>query len=48
MAPRPKPDDTEQSKRFIEAARKTEADEDPKAFEKVFKKIVPTRKTSQQ
>lgn len=42
--PKPKPDDPAQSKRFIEAAREHGVDEDPEAFERVFKKIVPTKK----
>jgi hypothetical protein len=33
----------EQSARFIEAAKKTGADESGKPFEKAFKKIVPRR-----
>jgi hypothetical protein len=37
--PTPKPDNPEQSKRFIEAAKQLETNEDPKAFEKVFKKV---------
>jgi hypothetical protein len=32
---------TDQSARFIEAAKKTGADESGKAFEKALKKIVP-------
>ncbi len=32
-----------QSARFIEAAKKAEADETGKKFERVFKKIVPTK-----
>jgi hypothetical protein len=46
--PTPKPpetaDDKEQSERFIEAARKHETDESGKAFEKLFKKVVPTKR----
>lgn len=42
----PKHDDPEQSARFVEAAQKAEVDEKPGAFEKVFKKIVPSKKTS--
>lgn len=38
--PAPKPDNPEQSKRFIEAAKKAEADKDPEAFERAFKKVV--------
>jgi len=37
--PKPLPDDPEQSKRFIEAARQAETDESPEEFERVFKKI---------
>jgi hypothetical protein len=36
VADRHKPDDAEQSKRFIEAARLAEGDEDPKAFDHAF------------
>lgn len=39
----PKPDDPVQSKRFIEAAKKAEVDEDPKAFERAFKKVIKAR-----
>ncbi len=35
-----------QRSRFIEAAKKTGADENGKAFEKAFKKIVPQKKPS--
>lgn len=35
-----KPDDPEQSKRFIEAARKAEADETEEGAERVFKKVI--------
>ncbi len=34
-----KPDDPEQSKRFIEAARKHEADETEEGAEKAFKRV---------
>jgi len=37
-------DDPEQSKRFIETARELECDENPKAFERRFEKIVPPKK----
>ena len=37
-----KPDDPEQSKRFIEAAKEAEADETEKGAEKAFRKVVPT------
>src|SRR3954465_14049805 len=36
----PQPDDQEQSKRFIEAARQIEADESGEAFRRAFRKIV--------
>jgi hypothetical protein len=41
----PPPDDPEQSKRFIEAARAAGTDDSPKAFERVFEKVVG-RKTA--
>jgi hypothetical protein len=41
--PKPKQDDKEQSKRFIEKAREIEADENEEAFERVFKKVVPAK-----
>jgi hypothetical protein len=34
--PKPPPDDPEQSKRFIEAAREIGTNESPEAFEQVF------------
>lgn len=41
MPKKPKPDDKEQSKRFVETARKLEVDESGKAFEKALKNISP-------
>lgn len=41
---RTKPDDAEQSKRFIEIAEEVGADTDDVALERVFKKIVPSLK----
>lgn len=38
--PKPPPDDPEQSKRFIEAAREAETDESLEEFERVFRKVV--------
>jgi hypothetical protein len=38
--PSPPPDDPEQSKRFIDAARAAGTDDDPEAFERVFEKVV--------
>ncbi len=43
--PKRKQDDKEQSKRFVEKARELESDETSKAFEKMFKKIVPPKLT---
>jgi hypothetical protein len=40
----PKPDDPEQSKRFLQTAEEVGADTDDKALERAFKKIVPTPK----
>jgi hypothetical protein len=39
-----KQDDPEQSKRFIEAAHKSEADESEEAADRAFKKIAPVKK----
>ena len=38
--PKPKNDDPEEYKRFLETAEQVEADEDPKTFERALKKIV--------
>jgi hypothetical protein len=46
---KPKPDDPEQSKRFIDMAREVQADETERgreAFERTLKKIVLLRKAS--
>lgn len=40
----PKPDDPEQSKRFIETAEQVGADTDDEALERAFKKIAPRQK----
>jgi hypothetical protein len=45
-APNTKPDDPEQSKRFVETAREIEADETGEAFRRAFEKIVPPKPTS--
>ena len=42
-----KPDDPEQSKRFIETAEQVEAD-DKEALERAFKKIAPVRRSPQK
>ena len=39
-----KPDDPEQSKRFLEASRKAEADETEQGAERAFKAVVKPRK----
>jgi hypothetical protein len=36
---KPKPDDPEQSKRFIETAKEVGADDDAKALDRAFKKV---------
>lgn len=38
-----KPDDPEQSKRFVETAREIEADETGEAFRRALEKIVPRK-----
>ena len=38
-----KPDDPEQSKRFIDAAREAEADETEEGADKAFTKVAPHR-----
>ena len=40
---KPKPDDPEQSKRFIETAEEVGADTDDDALERAFKKIAPQK-----
>jgi hypothetical protein len=44
--PQRKPDDTAQSKRFIEAARKAGADETREGADRAFKKIIKSRPKS--
>ena len=41
---KPKQDDKEQSKRFIEKARELEADETGETFERAFTKIIPPKR----
>jgi len=38
--PKPKHDDREESKRFLETGKMVEASQDPKDFERAFKKVV--------
>lgn len=42
--PKPKWDDPEESKRFLEAAKAAEASDDPKVFDRALKKIAPKKK----
>jgi hypothetical protein len=45
MDKKPKPDDAEQSERFIDTARKAEADETKEGAERAFKKVArPAKK----
>jgi hypothetical protein len=44
--PKPKPDNPEQFKRFIEMARKVEADESADAIDRAFKRVVPVPERS--
>jgi hypothetical protein len=41
-----KPDDPEQSKRFIETAKEVGADDDAKALDRAFKKVATQTKQS--
>jgi hypothetical protein len=41
--PKPPLTDAERHKRFVEMAREVGASDDPKAFEKAFKKVAPKR-----
>jgi hypothetical protein len=41
--PERKPDDPEQSKRFLEAAREAKADETEAGADRAFKKVVPQK-----
>jgi hypothetical protein len=45
--PSRKTEDKSQYERFREFAREHEADDDPEAFDRRFRKIVPPRKSSQ-
>lgn len=42
--PMHKPDDPEQSKRFIEMARELEADSSPEEFERAFRKVATAKR----
>lgn len=41
--PKPKLTDAERHKRFVDMAREVEASDDPKDFDKAFKKVVTPR-----
>lgn len=45
MTKKPKlpPDDPDQSRRFIEAAREAETDDSPKAFERAFQRVMKAK-----
>ena len=45
---KPKPDNPEQFKRFIEMAREVEADESPEALERALKKVLGPAKRGRQ
>jgi hypothetical protein len=46
--PAPKPDDPEESKRFIDMAREVEADESKGALDRALDKVVPKSKSDSQ
>lgn len=43
-----KPDDPEQSKRFIDAAREAGADETEEGADKAFKKVLPRKEAAKK
>jgi len=45
---KPKIEDKEQSQRFVEIARKLEADQNGKAFERAFSVVVPKRSSKRR
>jgi hypothetical protein len=48
-APKPKPDDAGQSKRFKELAHELEADKDDKgSFERAFRKVATAERTARE
>jgi hypothetical protein len=42
--PKPKPDNPEQFKRFLEVAREVEVDEDPETLERALKRVLDPAK----
>lgn len=45
---KPKLTDAERHKRFLDMAKEVEGSDDPKAFDKAFKRVVPPRKPSKK
>lgn len=45
--PKPKPDNLEQFRRFIDMAREVEVDESPDAVDRAFNKVIRPRKPGQ-
>jgi len=41
---KPKRDDAEEYRRFLETARKVEASDDPKDFDRAFKRVIPVKR----
>jgi hypothetical protein len=46
--PKPKPDDPDQSKRFIDLAHELKAEGDKDSFERTFRKVASAPKTSRE
>lgn len=46
--PKPKLTDAERHKRFVEMARQVEATDDPKEFDKAFKKVVTSASSKRE
>jgi hypothetical protein len=44
----PKPDDPAEYRRFLETARKVEADETPGSFDRAFKKLIGAPKRNEK
>ncbi len=45
---KPKLTDAERHKRFVAMAKELKASDDPKGFDKAFKKVAPTKRKPQQ
>jgi hypothetical protein len=48
MPEKQKPDDPDQSKRFIDTARQQKADETEESADRAFNKVAPARKPSEK